>query len=144
MVPDMPLFIYGTLRDAEIVSAVLGRPIAVETLPPAEAPGFAAVYYPGRAYPALVPQAGASAPGLLISDLSPLDLTVLDAFEGEEYRRTSIVVHSHGADLAAVCYLPTLPVGPEAAAWTLDEWTQRHKPGVITDQLREARAARRQ
>ena len=52
------LFVYGTLRDPQLLSAVLGRPATGLN---AAAPGYAAVHYPGRIYPALVRRPGSAA-----------------------------------------------------------------------------------
>ena len=45
------LFVYGTLRDPDVLGAVLGRPATGLN---AAAPGYAVVNYPGRVYPALL------------------------------------------------------------------------------------------
>ncbi|MBE0581268.1 gamma-glutamylcyclotransferase family protein [Devosia sp.] len=61
-----PLFLYGTLRDPDILAAVLGRTVAVRQLIAATAPDCVAVYFPGRVYPVLLRRPGSAAPGLLL------------------------------------------------------------------------------
>lgn len=127
----LPLFVYGTLRDPDLLAAVLARPLRPAMLHAARAPGLRAVHYPNRVYPALVRTPGAAAEGLLLLDLTPFERDLLDAFEGEEYRRAPIAVvldeELHEAD----AYLPAIPVPAGAADWDLRLWQQRHKPTVL-------------
>jgi gamma-glutamylcyclotransferase (GGCT)/AIG2-like uncharacterized protein YtfP len=133
------LFVYGTLRDPELLAAVAGRPVIGLN---AAAPGYGAVYYPGRIYPALVRRPGAAAAGLVLNDLTPFEFDLLDAFEGEEYRRAIIAVMI-GEELHEVfAYLPTIAVPADAPDWTLSTWQIEHKGRVMAgekasaDQLR--------
>jgi gamma-glutamylcyclotransferase (GGCT)/AIG2-like uncharacterized protein YtfP len=139
-----PLFVYGTLRDADILAAVLARPIAIAALRRAIAPGYCTVYFPNRVYPALVPAAEAAARGLLIEGLGVQDQMVLDVFEGEEYRRETIDVTVECTHLRADAYLPVLAIDPAAPEWSLEDWTARHKPAVMATERAAAARARRQ
>ena len=136
------LFIYGTLQDADVLGAVLDRMVDMAGLRRAQAPGYRAVPYPGRVYPALVKAAADAAPGLLLDTLSALDLAVLDAFEGDEYRRQAITVAADGMSLAADAYLPVAPIPADASAWSLADWTARHKPAVLGQETGTATALR--
>ena len=136
------LFVYGTLQDADILAAVLGRPIDMTRLRPAAAPGYRAVAYPGRVYPALVASAADSAPGLLLDGLSALDVAVLDAFEGDEYRRETIAVLAGGIAHQADAYLPIGPISATGPAWSLRDWTTAHKPAVLGRESATATALR--
>jgi hypothetical protein len=90
------LFAYGTLRDPDLLIGVLGRR-AVGL--PAAAPGFAVVHYPGRIYPALLRRPGAAAPGLVLTDLTPFEVDLLDAFEGA--KQTPAMRYAPAARVAA-------------------------------------------
>ncbi|WP_052153064.1 gamma-glutamylcyclotransferase family protein [Devosia sp. LC5] len=138
----MVLFAYGTLQDADVLASVLGRPVDIAMLQSASAPDFKAVAYPGRVYPALVPCPGAAAPGLLIGGLDRLDLAVLDAFEGDEYRRGSIPVLLDEQIIHAQAYLPAISIEPSAPAWSLRHWLANHKPQVIAAEAGTARSLR--
>ena len=121
------LFVYGTLRDPELLGAVLGRP-AIGLA--AAAPGVAVVHYPGRIYPALVRRPGAAAAGLVLTDLTAFELDLLDAFEGDEYRR-EIVPVMVGEELhEAFVYLPAAPIKNQPE-WSLDAWQEEHKARVL-------------
>jgi hypothetical protein len=137
--PALPLFAYGTLRDLDLLAAVLGRPIRPGTLHAARAPGFKAVHYPGRIYPALVRSPGAGAEGLLITGLSPFERDLLDAYEGTEYRRAPIATmladepELHEAD----AYLPVIAVPTAAHEWSLSRWQEEHKDRVLVSEFAE-------
>jgi gamma-glutamylcyclotransferase (GGCT)/AIG2-like uncharacterized protein YtfP len=137
-----PLFLYGTLRDPDILTAVLGRTVAARDLVAATAPDCAAVYFPGQLYPALVWRAGGAAPGLLLTHATMDDLMALDAFEGDEYRRGPVQVATATGAVAAEVYWPALTVASSAADWTLERWTREHKPAVLLRETELARAAR--
>jgi len=136
------LFVYGTLQDADVLGAVLGRPVVMSGLRPAVAPGYRAVAYPGRVYPALVEAPNHAAPGLLIEHLSTLDMAVLDAFEGEEYRRQTIAVLAGPVQHRTEAYLPVVEIAATAADWSLAAWTATHKQNVLGQETGTAAALR--
>jgi len=137
------LFVYGTLQDPDVLGAVLGRAVAMDALQRATAPGHRAVSFPGRVYPALVPLAGDVAPGLIVEGLSALDLAVLDAFEGEEFRRQGLTVVLDGRHCPAEAYIPVMSIAPTAPVWSLAHWTAMHKPTVLGGETGTAAALRR-
>lgn len=125
------LFVYGTLRDPDLLAGVLNRPLRDDAMLPATAPGLAAVHYPGRIYPALVRSPGAAAPGLVLTDLTPFEHDLLDAFEGPEYHRRRVPVVIDAELHEAFAYLPAIAVAADAAPWTLEAWQLRHKSRVL-------------
>jgi len=125
------LFVYGTLRDPDLLAGVLARPLNADARLVAVAPGYRAVHYPGRIYPALVRFVGAAAEGLVLTDLSAFERDLLDAYEGEEYRRQVVPVMI-GEELHEVeAYLPTIGIGRDASRWSLQAWQESHKPHVL-------------
>lgn len=133
------LFVYGTLQDPDILRLVLGRTPDTAAMMPAEAPGYRAVAYPGRVYPALVPAPADRAPGLVISGLTPQDFGRLDAFEGDEYHRRRVVVLAGGQPLVAQTYLPVEKIAGDSLPWSLAGWTALHKQAMLD---REAETTR--
>lgn len=125
------LFVYGTLRDPDLLAGVLGRPLRAEYLLSATAPGFVALHYPRRIYPALVRRPGGTAPGLVLTDLTRFERDLLDAFEGEEYRPALIPVMIGSELHEAFAYLPAVEVPGNALPWTLEGWQAVHKPQVL-------------
>lgn len=126
-----PLFVHGTLRDPDLLQAGLGRPLAARAMLVAAAPGFRTVHYPRRSYPALVRAPGAAAEGLVLTDLTPFERDLLDAYEGDEYRRELIPVVIAEELHEAFAYLPVVHVPAEAPPWTLAAWQAEHKPHAL-------------
>lgn len=59
-----------------------------------------------ESYPAVVCYSGASVNGILVSGLSPAQIQTLDAFEGDEYnRQTVLVTDNEGQVQDAWCYI---------------------------------------
>ncbi|WFB10903.1 gamma-glutamylcyclotransferase [Streptomyces sp. LX-29] len=85
--PADALFAYGTLQFPEVLTALLGR---VPEHGPAEAPGWRAAALGRRLYPGLIPDADRSAPGVLLTGLTPAEWRILDAFEADEYELRSV------------------------------------------------------
>ncbi|HEY8357310.1 MAG TPA: gamma-glutamylcyclotransferase family protein [Ramlibacter sp.] len=134
---------YGTLPDPDVLGAVLGRPVQTSRFGQARAKRIVVITYPGRVYPALVKSSNATALGTLIPKLSAEDLVVLDAFEGDEYRRELIEIVVGNAVTAAFAYLPVIDIRLQDLPWSLQDWTERHKPRVLTAELASARELRR-
>lgn len=137
-----PLFVYGTLRDPDLLAGVLARPLDGAAMLAATAPGFRAVAYPRRIYPALVRVAGDAAPGLVLADLTPFEHDLLDAFEGEEYRRSPIAVMIAEELHEAFAYLPSIAVPADADPWRLEDWQRNHKPRVLVSERAAAEEIR--
>jgi hypothetical protein len=129
------LFVYGTLRDPDLRAGVIGRALSPDSAVPATAPGFRAVHYPSRVYPALVRAPGDAAPGLLLINLTSFERDLLDAYEGAEYRRGLIPVMVGEELHEAFAYLPATPVPADAPDWTLEHWQMAHKPKVLRGEL---------
>ena len=135
---EILLFVYGTLRDPDLLAGVLGRSRMTTEIATAAAPGFAAVHYPGRIYPALVRRPGAAAPGVVLTDLTPFEIDLLDAYEGAEYRRGIIPVMIGEELHEAFAYLPIREIPQTAADWSLIEWQKQHKARVIAGERASA------
>ena len=127
----LPLFVYGTLRDPDLLAAVLGRPLQSHGMHIARAPGFRAVHYPDRIYPALIRVPGAAAEGLLLTDLTAFERDLLDAFEGSEYRRGFVAAMVEEELFEAEAYLPAIAVPDTSEDWSLAHWQRLHKARVL-------------
>jgi len=134
----LPLFVYGTLCDPDLRAAVLGRVLPREAVHVARAPGFRAVHYPGRVYPALLRAPGAAAEGLLLLGLTPFENDLLDAFEGDEYRRGPLAAMLEEELHEADAYLPAIAIAADAPGWTLQRWQAEHKPRVLASEAATA------
>jgi gamma-glutamylcyclotransferase (GGCT)/AIG2-like uncharacterized protein YtfP len=125
------LFVYGTLRDADVLVAVLGHPYEMAGAAAAQLPGHRVVFFPGRTYPALIAAAGNQAEGLVLAALTPSDMVLLDAFEGDEYRRTAVSVIVNGLVAEADVYFPGQPIG-DTPDWSFASWVANHKANFLT------------
>lgn len=97
------LFVYGTLREDEVVRRVTGRtfPKAAGTLS-----GFRRVEGPAWfPYSNLDPQAGAFAEGMVLMGVDPASLARLDAYEGACYARRRVRVDTEGGPREAWVYV---------------------------------------
>ncbi len=130
-----PLFVYGTLRDPDLLAGILARPLAADAALAAMAPGFRAVTYPARIYPGLVRAPGAAAPGLLLTALTAFECDLLDAYEGDEYRRAIIPVMIGEELHEAFAYLPAITIPATAPPWSLEAWQAAHKPRILATEL---------
>jgi gamma-glutamylcyclotransferase (GGCT)/AIG2-like uncharacterized protein YtfP len=81
------LFVYGTLMDDATRRRVTGAELVSV---PATLHGYRRYALQGRAYPAIVPEPGATVAGQLLRGLSERALSRLDAYEGREYVRRRV------------------------------------------------------
>lgn len=87
----MHVFTYGSLMFPAVWRRVVrGSHRSV----PAVLEGYARHAVRGELYPGIVRRPGASVEGVLYLDVGEADIAVLDAFEGDEYRRESVVVRT--------------------------------------------------
>ena len=130
---NLPLFVYGSMRDEDVRALVLGRapPAAVRT-EPAWMPGTAVALVPGESYPHLVSAEGARAPGDLVHGLEVGSLDRILFFEGDEYAFVECVVERAGGERVAAMHfrgvaIPEAPVVP----WSLEQWQSKEKPRFL-------------
>lgn len=117
-----PIFFYGTLRDPALCEIVLGRSVAAGELIEAVAPGYRAVAVADQAYPALLPDEEARAPGVLLLDPSETDAARLAFFEEAEYGLEPIAVETAEGPKLAQYYRSTEKLSPLAEEWDLAAW----------------------
>jgi hypothetical protein len=95
----LPTFVYGTLMNPQVVSTLLGRswsPQEEAAILPARLYGHARHRVQGHVFPATIPTKNQDdfVEGLLLPPtLSSLEMSLLDYFEGDEYRRMASPVH---------------------------------------------------
>ena len=124
-----PLFVFGTLRDAALLSAVAGGAVASE---PASLPDHRAAHAVSASgvvqnYPCLAPAPGARAEGLVLRP-DPDQRARLDAYEALfDYvvDRVSVTL-ADGRALTAALYRPAPGTWTAGADWSLQRWSARH------------------
>lgn len=97
------LFVYGTLQNDTVVQELLGHRLFGR---PAVLHGYQRTLDPAIGYPVIHPREGAVVAGTLL-DVDGKSLTILDEYEGPQYRRIVVQVHTvDGRVLDAYVYVP--------------------------------------
>jgi gamma-glutamylcyclotransferase (GGCT)/AIG2-like uncharacterized protein YtfP len=125
------LFAYGSLRFPAVVRTLIDR---APDASPALAEGWRVAALRDEVYPALVPDSG-SAPGTLLTGLTPAEWQVLDAFENPVYDLRQLTLDRTRTGWAYVC-LNEAAVLPEA--WNM-AWFARDEIGAYVERCRKWR-----
>ncbi len=121
-------FFYGTLIDADVLDAVVRRPIPRAARRPADVHGWRRVVRAGASYPLLLPEENGRIDGVLVSGLGATDVARLIRFEGGDYALGEVLVRPRGGVVVrARVFLPHAGVPATAEAWSLAVWQRRHK-----------------
>ena len=133
---EFTLFFYGTLRAAEIRSAVLGYDLPTGQLTDAVLENYQVRRVKGALYPLLVPAAGEKAVGLLATSLDRVAIQMLDQFEGNHYNRSALQVNTAAGFVEADVYLPddTLLA---AESWDFDRWYKNDMTAFLQQDFRQ-------
>lgn len=130
-------FFYGTLMDPEIVRAVIGRPLSGLSPRIAHLEGFKRVYVAAATYPALVAESGSSIEGIVVSRISPIEISRITRYEGADYEsRLTTVLASDGQSVEARVFFPKAAVKTTNRPWRLDDWRRRDKKRFLAGMRR--------
>ncbi|KNZ58624.1 hypothetical protein VP01_1893g5 [Puccinia sorghi] len=147
------MFFYGTLINEHILRRVIGRTSAASLLTQdAQLHGYCRLKLRHAHYPALVPVSVAQvalnrAPtlaeqtvtGKLVSGLTASEVTLLDAFEGEEYKSHTAFVNlmdPNSPPAEAVVYFYAPPIVSQnilPSLWSYDEFVHNHLAQWVAD-----------
>lgn len=121
--PTPAVFLFGTLRDPDLLRVVLGAEPAVSAGVLADARVARAA---GQSYPVLVSAKGQSAHGLVLRNLTADQLARLDYYEAPYgYTRVETTLDVGAAHV----YRPAAPLEQEAAEdWSLAQWQAHYGP----------------
>ncbi len=123
--PD--LFFYGTLRHIPLLEVVLGRPLDEDLCSKASLPGKRAAYVRGEAYPALRTEEGATAEGLLVSDVSTGELDRLQFYEDpDEFQVVDYQVETSSGLSSAKAFQIRNANRVSTSEWDFDSWLRNH------------------
>lgn len=114
------VFTYGSLMFAPVWRRVVRGTYASL---PAIAEGHVREAIRGETYPGMVQRGGAGVEGVLYLDVDQDDIAALDAFEGDEYRRTPLAVNlASGETVQAEAYLYLRPEKLAGLPWQPDKF----------------------
>ena len=116
---DDNLFVYGSLQFPDVLRVLLGR---VPTVTPATVQDWQVTALPKEVYPGLVPGGGPTS-GFVLSDLTPNEWEIVDAFENPVYELTRLPTDD-GDDAWAYTSPPSST--PAFTPWDPAEFLERH------------------
>ena len=118
----VPVFLYGTLLDLDLLEIVLGHP---PDLRAARLPGCRSAWVAGRDFPMIYRQEGAVAAGVLL-DARGDDVARMDFYEGPfSYDLADVTVECGGERVGAQTYFPAPGLYEPGADWRIEDWTQQ-------------------
>ena len=126
----MRYFFFGTLRDADILAAVLGRTIAPGL--GARLEGYRLAPVLGEQYPTLVAASAEQVEGTIAEGLDTSDAAKLAFFEGDEYFASPhTVLTSADARLSALVFIARAPLAIGTENWDFSTWLLDHKADFL-------------
>lgn len=121
-------FFYGTLCHLPLLEKVLGYRPALFV---AELPDYEVYWALDESYPVIVPHLGRLAKGLLVKDLSKIDIAKLDFYEGGfGYDTHKVNIIKSEELLYAQVYFPLNPAAL-GAVWSLSDWQMQWSDIVV-------------
>ncbi len=124
----MRFFFYGTLRDANVLEVVLGRPVRAGDIRPASVRGFRAAKVVDNTYPIAVQVPDAVMPGVVVSGFDATDEERLNHYEGSDYGVTHVTAElANGRRVDVSMFVPVADIAHEENEWSLDDWTRDSK-----------------
>lgn len=127
----MRFFFYGTLMDADVRRAVLGRRREI-AVGPATLHGWRRVALAHESYPIIVRDSGGTVEGLLARGLDAAARARLCVYEGPDYELTGAVVHTAAGAVDAHVFVPAPGWRPEARGdWDLAAWQRAAKRSFL-------------
>ena len=119
------LFVYGTLQIPERVAEIIGRRLSGV---PAQLHGYRCGRVLRADFPGIVPQAMGCTVGQLLSGLEQNDLSLLDCYEGELYRRIRVSVTAGDSTTSAWAYVITPWAYGRVShePWSIEWYVSRH------------------
>ncbi len=140
---DTGLFFYGSLRDPELLSTVIGREVAPSELIPAELPGHEIRQVLGQDFPCAHPAPGRAAEGALLPSATRSEIDRIAFFEDEEeFDLRPVTVRTPRGETRAMSFFPR-PVHDVGGLWSYAKW-RAHGRDPLLECAREIMALHEQ
>jgi Gamma-glutamyl cyclotransferase, AIG2-like len=126
-------FFYGTLMDCDLLSRVLGRPIAPSKLVPAVLRGYSRSAVQGLPYPVVLREPTASVNGVVLGGITAAQCNRLRRYEGENYFLMRGVAEFGQEPARSVLLFVPQPGAFVATGepWSLMRWRSHAKSKVL-------------
>ena len=130
---NLPLFVYGSMRDTDVRALVLGSDRPEIRTERAWMPDATAARVPGESYPHLVPVEGACAPGEVLYGLGETCLDRIRFFEGDEYALVECDVERVSGERVAAMHFGGVAIAQApVVAWSLEQWQASEKARFLS------------
>ncbi len=123
------LAVYGTLRDPDIIRAVLGRDPSPWSRGTTQLCDWSSYYVEGEVYPGLKREPRAELPLHLYQNIPQDCWEKLLAYEGSEYRLAGVKVQGVTYSL----FVPHSSTGLSPQKWTLETFQSKHKSAFMME-----------
>ena len=130
-----PIFFFGSLRDQTLLEVVLDRKVATADLVQASAPDHAALCLAHEAYPYLAKRPGQAAEGVVVFNLTDIDVARLEYFEEAEYGLAPISVETKDGTVDAQYFAAGEKLGPNTGdrTWDFAGWCRTSRAIAIEE-----------
>ena len=123
----MDIFVFGTLKSATLRTIVLGRELAPKDICTASIKGFCVYWAKEGPFPVMVPKEGSEAHGLVLKNLSDVDVERLNYYElGFDYVLSPTYVETNVGPAEASAYFCNNSDMATKKSWSYDDWLSDH------------------
>eukprot|EP01041_Mallomonas_annulata_P012920 gene12920-27253_t len=123
------LFVYGSLMAAQVRISVINRPGITA---PAFLPNYHRYKVVNEVYPAILPLPGAGVNGLLLKEVSDLELALLDQFEeGYDRLKLNVQIPSTKETVEAFSYVWAGDKSRLEGTWDFEKDFEKHMESFI-------------
>ena len=126
------LFSFGTLMDADLLSAVCGNDASAILKEPAVISDHVALWVQNDHYPVLVPRRGVNTDGLILRNLSSEAFSRIVFFEGGEFTVQHVeVINASGVTERLPFFADNEHAEISDVVWRLEQWQKSTKPDTM-------------
>lgn len=123
----MDIFVFGTLKSETLRTIVLGRELAPKDICTASIKGFCVYWAKEGPFPVMVPKEGSEAHGLVLKNLSDVDVERLNYYElGFDYVLSPTYVETNVGPAEASVYFCNNSDMATKKSWSYDDWLSDH------------------
>jgi nudix-type nucleoside diphosphatase (YffH/AdpP family) len=123
----MDIFVFGTLKSETLRTIVLGRELAPKDICTASIKGFCVYWAKEGPFPVMVPKEGSEAHGLVLKNLSDVDVERLNYYElGFDYVLSPTYVETNVGPAEASAYFCNNSDMATKKSWSYDDWLSDH------------------